>query len=108
MTAKPVVLRELARRDIDAAGDYYADQAGEDVALGFIDALESACRLIATRPATGSPVYGHELGLPGLRHRKLKRYPYLVFYVDRGDHVDVWRVLHAQRDIPARMREPHN
>ncbi len=107
MTAKPIVAREQARRDMEAAAEYYADQAGEDVAFGFVDALESALRLIAARPATGSPLYGHELGLPGMRHRRLKRFPYLIFYVDRDDHVDVWRVLHAQRDIPARIREPH-
>jgi toxin ParE1/3/4 len=60
--------------------------------------------LIATRPAAGSPPYGQELGLPGLRHRRLRRFPYLVFYVEREDHIDVWRVLHAQRDIPVRLR----
>jgi toxin ParE1/3/4 len=36
----------------------------------------------------------------------LKRYPYLVFYVVQDDHIDVWRVLHAHRDIPAWLREP--
>ncbi len=25
---------------------------------------------------------------------------------ERDDHIDVWRVLHARRDIPSRMREP--
>jgi len=108
MTAKPVVPREQSRADIEAATDYYAAHAGEDVALGFIDELERAFRLVAARPAMGSPLYGHELGLPGLRHRGLKRYPYLIFYIDRDDHVDVWRVLHAQRDIPARMSEPRS
>jgi toxin ParE1/3/4 len=107
MTAKPIIPREQALRDVEAATDYYAGQAGEDVALGFIDALESAYRLIATRRSTGSPHYGHALGLPGVRTRQLKRYPYLVFYIDREDHVDVWRVLHARRDIPATMREPN-
>lgn len=48
----------------------------------------------------------HDLNLPGLRAWPLTRYPYLVFYVERSDHVDVWRVLHAQRDIPAWMQEP--
>ena len=38
--------------------------------------------------------------------RLLKRYPYLVFYVHGEAYIDVWRVLHAGRDIPARMREP--
>ena len=36
----------------------------------------------------------------------LRRYPYFVFYVEREDHLDVWRVLHAQRDIPAWMQDP--
>ena len=35
----------------------------------------------------------------------LKRYLYLVFYVERDDHIDIWRVLHVQRDIPVRMQE---
>ncbi len=106
MTVKSIVPRQQARSDIDAAIEHYASSAGEEVALGFIDALEDAYRLIANHPAAGSPLYGHELGVPGLRHRRLTRYPYLVFYVDREAHVDVWRVLHAQRDIPAWMQEP--
>jgi len=47
MTAKPIVPRGQARTDIEAAIDYYVGQAGEDIALGFIDALESAYRMIA-------------------------------------------------------------
>jgi toxin ParE1/3/4 len=39
--------------------------------------------------------------LPGLRFWPLKRYPYFVFYLERETHIDVWRVLHAERDIPA-------
>lgn len=46
------------------------------------------------------PRYAHELALPGLLYWPLRRYPYLVFYVERDDHVDVWRVLHGVRDIP--------
>jgi toxin ParE1/3/4 len=58
------------------------------------------------RPPIDSPLYGYELNLPGLRHKRLKRYPHLVFWVERADQVDVWRVPHAQRDIPVRFREP--
>jgi toxin ParE1/3/4 len=36
----------------------------------------------------------------------MKGYPHLVFYVERDDHVDVWRVLHGSRDIPAWMQVP--
>ena len=74
--------------------------------MAFIDALEQAFRRIAQHPAVGSPRYAFELRLEGLRAWPLRRYPYLVFYVEREDHLDVWRVLHAQRDIPAWMQEP--
>jgi toxin ParE1/3/4 len=29
-----------------------------------------------------------------------------MFYIERDDHIDIWRVLHGHRDIPSRMREP--
>lgn len=106
MSVKPVVPRALASRDVDQAIDHYLDEGGERVGLGFIDALEKAYRHIARHPASGAPRYAQELDLPGLRAWPLKRYPYLVFYVERDDHIDVWRVFHSQRDLPAWMREP--
>lgn len=106
MTAKPVVPRELARHDVDEAIDDYADAASHSVAQAFIDALQAAYRHIATHPASGSPRYAHELALPGLRCWRLKRFPHVVFYVERDDHIDVWRVLHGHRDIPTEMQEP--
>ena len=106
MKVKPVVPREQARRDVeDAVSRYLAEHAGV-TALGFIDALENAYGHIARHPATGSPRYAHELNLPGLRSWLLTRNPYLVFYVEHPDRIDVWRVLHVQRDIPAWMQEP--
>lgn len=103
---KPVVPREQANADIEEALAYYLKEAGEAVALGFIDALERAYTHISRQPVTGSPRYAHELDLPGLRAWPLTRYPYLVFYVERPDRIDVWRVLHEQRDIPAWMQDP--
>ena len=106
MSVKPIIPRALANRDVDQAIDHYLDEGGERVGLGFIDALEKAYRHIARHPALGSPRYAQELDLPGLRAWPLKRHPYLVFYVERDDHIDVWRVLHSQRDLPAWMHEP--
>jgi len=103
---KPVVPREQANQDVEAAVACYLEEGTASVALGFVDALEQAYTHIAHHPGTGSPHYGHELDLPGLRSWALPRYPYLVFYVERPDHIDVWRVLHGQRDIPAWMRSP--
>jgi len=107
---KPVVPREQANQDVDDAIARYLEQASSSVALGFIDAVEHAYTHIARYPGTGSPRYGHELDLPGLRSCTLSPYPYpcpyLVFYVERADHIDVWRILHGQRDIPAWMQDP--
>lgn len=105
MSSKPLVPREVAHRDAEAAVDHYLREAGPDVALRFVDALQAAYRLIGDHPTAGSPRYGHALMIPGLRSLLLRRYPYLVFYVERDDHIDVWRALHAQRDIPASMQE---
>jgi toxin ParE1/3/4 len=52
--------------------------------------------------------YAHELDVPGLRCWPLRRYPHLVFFVERDDHIDVWRILHAERDIPAWMGGPQS
>jgi toxin ParE1/3/4 len=101
-----VVLRERARRDVEAAVDWNRSNAGEDTASGFVDALEAALRHVGRYPSSGSARYAVELEIPALRCRKLDRFPYLAFFVERGDHIDVWRVLHGHRDIPAWMRDP--
>ena len=106
MIAKAVVPRRQASRDIEDAIDHCTQEGGEQVALGFIDALEEAYGAMAAHPKGGSPRYAHELGLPGLRSRLLKRYPYAVFYVERDEHIDVWRVLHGRRDIAASLGDP--
>ena len=108
MKVKPVVPREQAKRDVDEAIAHYVGEDAAQAALSFIDELERAYTHIGRNPATGSPRYSHELNLPGLRVWPLTRYPHLVFYVERPDHIDVWRVLHGQRDVPAWMCEPEH
>jgi toxin ParE1/3/4 len=102
---KGIVPRLLANRDVEEAIDHYLVEASAKVALGFVDELEKAYAHIARHPASGSPRYAHQLGLADLRFWRLGRYPYLIFYVEGEDHIDVWRVLHEQRDIPAWMGE---
>ncbi len=106
MKAKPLVPRKRANRDVEEAIAWYLKEDAIRVALGFVDAVERAYSHIGRSPATGSTRYAHELNLPELRWWPVPGYPYLVFYVERNDHIDIWRVLHAQRDIPAWMQEP--
>ena len=106
MRRKPVIPRERAVRDIDDIIDYFLSEADERAAIGFVSALEKGFAHIARNPATGFGHYAQELGLPRLRCWPVGRYPYLTFYLERTDHVDVWRVLHGHRDITVWMREP--
>ena len=106
MNGKPVVFREPAQRDVDAAVACYLSAAGSAGALAFIDALAACLRRIGGYPAAGSSRHAHELNLPGLRFRTVAKFPYLVFYVDQQAVIDVWRVLHGARDMAAWMRQP--
>ena len=103
LKAKPVVARELAHHDIDEIIACYLAESAVPAALGFIDALDAAYAHLGRYPATRSLQYAQALNLPGLRFWPLTRYPYLMLYLERPDHIDVWRVLHGIRDIPQRM-----
>ena len=105
--AKPVVPRELANRDVEEALEDYLSEAGARVALSVVDALERAYRHIGRHAASGSSHYAVELRLAGLRAWPLRGFPYVVLYVEAKECIDIWRVLHGGRDIPAWMQETH-
>lgn len=106
MNPKPVVPRTLAIQDVEDAIGYYLKQDARQAALAFVDALEDAYAILGRHPGIGSARYATELQVPGLRSWSLPRFPYVIFYVERTDHVDVWRVLHGHRDIPALVEDP--
>ncbi|MBP7241332.1 type II toxin-antitoxin system RelE/ParE family toxin [Amaricoccus sp.] len=103
MTPKPVHLGDAARLDVRAGAFACRTEAGEAVAFRFTQAVERALGHIGGHPDSGSPRYGHVLDLPGLRVWPVRRFPYLVFYVEAENAVVVWRILHASRDIPATL-----
>jgi toxin ParE1/3/4 len=99
--AKPVQLRRLAGADIEAAVEYYSSEAGPDVAMRYLDALEQGLNHIGRHPGHGSLRFAYELDIPELRSWPLARFPYVIFYVEREAHIDAWRILHTRRDSPA-------
>ena len=99
----PLRVRPQADRDLDAAVAFLLQESAPAAARRLLDEFVIALRRIAGRPGIGSPRYAHLL--QGLRFWKLRRHPYLVFYIRQPDFVDVLRVLHAARDIPAALRE---
>lgn len=103
---KQVRPRAIARADVERAIDRYRDEAGADIALRFIEALEQAYACIGEAPAAGSPRWSHALNLPGLRSMPLKRFRWRIFYREFETHVDIWRVLHVRQDIPDWLSDP--
>jgi len=99
---KPVRVRPLADYDIDGATEYLLAESGAGPAGELLRELEAGFARIGAQPRIGSPRYARLLR--GLRFWKVNRFPYLVFYVDQPDHIDVLRVLHASRDLPAALR----
>lgn len=106
MTLRPVVPRQRAWQDIDEAIVFYQAEGGSELAQRFIDAVQQGFQRISRNPGVGSQRYAYELGIEGLRAWQLRRFPWLAFYHERPDHIDVLRVLHAQRDIAAWMTGP--
>lgn len=104
---KRILRRALADQDIEEIVDGYLLEAGVNVAMGFIDALQHAFDQLAREPRMGSPRYAHVLGLPGLRSWPLRTYPYVVFCFEAPDAIEIWRVLHDRRDLPSHLQDPH-
>ncbi len=107
MKSKPIVPRKLAKQDVDAAVDHYLREGRRQAALGVIEALKGAYSHIGRQPDGGSPCYARDRNVLGLPFWSLIRYLGLVFYIERADHIDVWRVLHSQRDMLAWMSDPN-
>jgi toxin ParE1/3/4 len=100
---KPYRLREKALIDVTDAADHYIE-IPEELAHGFSEELLDALGHVSRLAGTGSPRYSELLPRDPdnqpLRFWLLSRFPYAVFYVERGDHIDVIRVLHQASNIP--------
>ena len=103
---KKLVRRALADADVLAALEYYMSNAPE-YTLAFIDNVEESYQHIQQFPASGSLRYAYELSLPDLRVWGCNKYPHLIFYVDYPTQIEVWRVLHSSRDIPATLQQEY-
>ena len=100
---KPAFRSARARGDIQHALDFYIVQAPH-MAMAFVAALEKSTAQIERQPGIGSPRYALELGIPRLRHWRLNRFPYALFYIEHDNRLDVIRLVHTSRDIPASLQ----
>ena len=98
---KPAELRPQALRDQQGEVRYDRKEGGSRVAEKVAEATNAALDQIELDPDIGSPTLGRRLGIPGLRTWRVARFPLIWCYFERGDHLDVVRLLGERQDITA-------
>ena len=104
MSASRLRLRPIAIADVDAIVGRYLAEGSTALALRFADTLDHALRQIALDPGDRLAPLRQRTAPRQLRVWPLRRFPHLVFYVEEPGQIDVWRILHGSRDIPATLR----
>ena len=99
---KPAILRPQALRD--QQGEVRATNRKEGAApaaVRVVKATNAALDQIERDPGIGSPVLEKRLGIAGLRTWQVAKFLLLWCYFERGDHLDVVRLLGERQDIVA-------
>jgi toxin ParE1/3/4 len=73
------------------------------VATRFRNEFRAACAILAEHPGIGSHRYAHLLEGAELRTWSLDRFPFLLFYIVKGDVLRVLAVEHERRNITRRL-----
>ncbi len=97
-----ILMQRRAMRDLAEARAYYSKVAPH-VVSDFALAVDAELLHLQRNPSTGSPRYGLQIGFAGLRSWTIKKFPYVIFYIQQTDCVVVIRVLHQATDIPAHL-----
>ena len=96
---RQIVIRPKASDDLDDQFAYIPKD-NIDAALRFFDATRETISQLAKMPGIVSPV--ENFSLAGLRKRAVKGFnKHLIFYHTQDDCIEVVRILHAARDLPA-------
>jgi len=85
-----LTLRPRAERDVEEAAAWYEERS-PGLGEAFLDAADACFGRIEGNPEIYPIVDGR------VRRSRLSRFPYLVFYMVRGDRIDVVAVYHSRR-----------
>jgi toxin ParE1/3/4 len=100
-----VHLRGAARGDLDGIADYFAERS-IPTALRFAAAAEAALSRPADSPLVGHPRPGEDPLLRQVRSWPVPGFEdILLFYRPSARGIDVLRILHGARDLPAIFEE---
>jgi len=94
--------------DVELQYQWYAENAGWDVADRYLNAIASTCALIERTPMLGPVATFHHPRLAAWRFFVVLRpfHRHLIFYECRNDEIILRRALHGQRHLPQRLIDP--
>lgn len=95
MTARLVFGRQ-ARAEYETAADWYEKECA-GLGTAFQNAVQSAIDQIAAHPAQFPKIHGD------IRQAVIRRFPYCIYFRERGAAIDVLAVFHSARN-PALWR----
>jgi len=94
--------------DVERQFEWYAVNAGWEIAERYLDAVEMTCGLLERHPKLGP--------CAGFSHPRLRDWRFIVvfrpfqkhvlFYEKVGGGVLLRRAMHGQRDLPRRLLQP--
>jgi toxin ParE1/3/4 len=88
-----------AERDLSDIADYLGRQSAT-LAIRFLDAAADTFTQVVAQPGLGGVFESRNRRLAGLRVLSISGYPsHLVFYRQRGEDVEIVRVLYGARDL---------
>jgi toxin ParE1/3/4 len=88
---KRIVLRTIARKEYDEAGDWY-EARRRGLGVSFTEAVELVLDQIATQPDFYAIVQDDT------REAVVRGFPYCVYYCEEVTQVIVFAVFHTSRD----------
>lgn len=100
-------LRPKAKDDRKIEIRYYRGTAGTTIAENLVTASRTALDQIEQDPGIGSQRIGQLAEIAGLRSWRVTGYPLIWFYFERGDHLDVIRLLGERQDMIAILNIDH-
>ena len=107
MTARRLVQRPRARRDILAIIGYIA-QRNPTAARALLSAFRQALTSLRAHPEAGRRYAPEHAAFAGVRALPIPGFPdYLIFSRYAGATVEVIRVIHGARDILAILASEH-
>jgi len=92
--------RAIAQTDLAEIDTFSAERFGRDVADMYASGLIEAFSQIATFPRSGPARTDYGLHI----RSKVYRSHRIIYVIDRHGDVEIYRVVHHSRDVPAALK----